>query len=80
MVIYDFSEDKMQVNEVTYDLKPYRKWLLSNHETLVINHFIKSLTVNGKQKRYFDWQTIYHTAFVYHFIHDYIKQLKTNLQ
>jgi hypothetical protein len=71
---YDYSEDLMSVDGDSFPLKPYRKWLISNHEELVSNHFIRSInTINGT-KHTFDWAHIYFIAGEYGFISDYLKQ------
>jgi len=72
---YDFSKDIMVIEGVEYPLKPYRKWLAENHERLVTGHFIKALTIGGKTKFYYDWQTIYFLADEYLFLKDYLKTL-----
>jgi len=72
---YDYSEDLMVIDGVNYPLKPYRKWLIINHEELVSNHFIKSITTLSGQKQTFDWAHIYFVAGEYGFISSYIKTL-----
>jgi len=72
---YDFSKDTMVIDGVEYPLKPYRNWLKENHERLVSGHFVKALTIAGKTKFYYDWQTIYFLAEEYLFINEYIKTL-----
>jgi len=63
---------------IEYSLSNYRKWLTINHQELCLGNFIKSLTILGKTKKYFDWQTIYHISFEYQFINNYIhEQLAT---
>lgn len=75
---YNYSKDIMVVDSVEYPLKPYRKWLIENHDSLVSGHFIKSLHVLGKTKFYFDWQTIYLKASEYQFLNDYIHELSAD--
>lgn len=75
---YDYSKDLMSVEGVEYKLGPYRKWLMSNHESLCSGHFVKALRVAGKTKFYFDWQTIYHLSQEYGFLTQYIEYDKSN--
>ena len=72
---YDFSKDIMVFEGKEYPLKPYRKWLIANHERLVSGHFVKALTMGDKTKFYYDWQTIYFLSEEYLFLNDYIKTL-----
>ena len=73
---YNFSTDTMSHNSKEYPLKPYRKWLINNHEQLVTGHFIKALTVGDKTKFTYDWQSIYFKAEEYQFLHAYLKELQ----
>lgn len=77
-IMYDFNKDRMVISGVEYDLKPYRKWLARNHESLVQKHFIKAITIENKTKLTFDWQHIYFVADEYNFINDYINELHSN--
>jgi hypothetical protein len=72
---YDYSLDIVIRDGVEYQLKPYRKWLLTNHESLVVGHFVKALRAGDKTKFYYDWQTIYFLASEYGFFQDYIDSL-----
>jgi hypothetical protein len=71
-MLHDFSRDVMVIDGVEHPLKPYRKWLLVNHESLVTGHFIKSLRVGEIVKFYYDWQTIYFLASEYGFLNNYL--------
>lgn len=68
---YDFAQDTMSIEGVRYELKPYRKWLISNHEQIVQGHFIKALQVGGRTKMTFDWQAIYYKAENYNILEAY---------
>lgn len=72
---YNYSKDIMSDSSGTYQLAFYRKWLTENHEKLVTSHFVKSLTVGGRTKFYFDWLSIYQTADRYGFLKNYIHEL-----
>lgn len=72
---YDYSLDVLILGDTEYALKPYRKWLLTNHESLVTGHFVKALKVGNLTKFYYDWQTIYFLASEYGFLQDYIDSL-----
>lgn len=72
---YDFVEDVMRVDATSYPLKDYRKWLMENHEPLVIGHFIKAISSGGRTKFTYDWQSIYFIAEEYDIVSNYIKQL-----
>lgn len=74
---YDYSKDLMTIDSVDYPLKPYRKWLMNNHESLCSGHFIKALTVLDKTKFYYDWQSIYLKSSEYEFLKNYIHELST---
>jgi hypothetical protein len=69
---YDFGKDVMIVEGVEHPLKPYRKWLIQNHEQLVNGHFVKALSIGGKVKFYYDWQAVYFLAHEYGFLHKYL--------
>jgi hypothetical protein len=69
---YDFVKDVMIIEGVEYALKPYRKWLIQNHEQLVNGHFIKALTVGGQTKFYYDWQAVYFLSAEYGFVNNYL--------
>ena len=73
---YDYTKDIVITNGVEHQLKPYRKWLLANHESLVVGHFVKALTIGGKTKFYYDWQTIYFLASEYGFFENYLNENK----
>lgn len=62
----------------TYSLKPYRKWLITNRESLCDGHFIRTIIHKGKFKHTYDWQSIYHRSEVYLFLWDYIKYYEGN--
>jgi hypothetical protein len=68
----------MVIDGVDYPLKPYRKWLTMNHDSLVSGHFVKALQVLGHTKFYFDWQSIYLKASEYQFLNDYLHELSAN--
>lgn len=72
---YDFSKDIMVVDGTEYPLKPYRQWLMKNHERLVTGHFVKALSIAGRTKFYYDWQTVYFLAEEYLFLKTYIETL-----
>lgn len=72
---YDYSKDIVSVDGVDYELKPYRKWLMQNHEPLVVGHFVKAIRAGNQTKFYYDWQTIYFLAHEYGFFQDYIGSL-----
>jgi hypothetical protein len=72
---YDYSKDIVSVDGVDYELKPYRKWLMRNHESLVVGHFVKAIKVGSQTKFYYDWQTIYFLANEYGFFQDYVSSL-----
>lgn len=74
MTNYDYREDVFVIDGVKFPLKPYRKWLLKNHEELVLNNHIKTLVVMGKTKRTFDWQHIFFLAETYHFLNTYLNE------
>lgn len=71
VIKYNYNDDTMTLDGVVYDLKSYRKWLISNHEQLCQGHFIKAITVGGKTKFTYDWQSIYAISETYNFIKDY---------
>jgi len=71
---YDFKLDILLVNNNSYSLKDYRKWLLNNHETLCQKHFIKALTIGGVTKFTFDWQGVYNTSERYNFLKNFIDE------
>lgn len=72
---YDYSKDIVSVDGVDYELKPYRKWLMRNHESLVVGHFVKAIKIGSQTKFYYDWQTIYFLANEYGFFQDYVSSL-----
>lgn len=74
-VKYDYSKDTMNVDGVEYPLRPFRKWLISNHEGMVQKHFIKALTTVHGTKYTFDWAHIYFLASEYGFLTNYLKTL-----
>jgi hypothetical protein len=76
--MYDYVKDTMVVSGTSYDLKPYRKWLARNHESLVQKHFIKAIAVGFKTKFTYDWQHIYFVAEEYNFLKDYLNELHSN--
>lgn len=71
---YDFRQDIMTIDGVKYKLRPYRKYLLQEHNSLVTGHFIKAITAGDITKFTYDWQTIYFLAAEYFFLRDYIEQ------
>jgi len=73
---YDFSKDVMVIDGNEYPLKPYRHWLMQNHERLVTSHFIKALTIGDKTKFYYDWQAIYFLSAEYEFVKDYLNTIQ----
>lgn len=72
--MYDFSEDTMTYNGVTYQLQPYREWLIRNHEELCTGHFIKAIRSGGKTLFTYDWQSIYLKSQQYAFINQFIRE------
>lgn len=72
---YDYSKDIVSVDGVDYELKPFRKWLMQNHESLVVGHFVKAIRIGSQTKFYYDWQTIYFLASEYGFFQNYIDSL-----
>lgn len=72
--MYDFSEDTMTYNGVTYQLQPYREWLVYNHEQLCTGHFIKAIRSGGKTLFTYDWQSIYLKSQQYGFIDNFIRE------
>lgn len=77
MVKYDYIEDNMTVNGVEYQLRPYRVWLVQNHEQLCSGHFIKAIRVGDRTRFTYDWQTIFLKAEEYQFINDYIHEVNS---
>ena len=76
-VHYDYKIDAVCVANVFYALKDYRKFLLGNHPDLCQNHFIKAITVGGKTKFTFDWQSIYAIASRYKYLNNFINEQET---
>ena len=72
---YDYSKDIMILDGQDYDLKPYCKWLMANHESLVVGHFVKAIQIGKETKFYYDWQTIYFLASEYGFLQTYLNSL-----
>jgi hypothetical protein len=72
---YDYSKDILIIDGKEYALKPYRKWLMHNHESLVVGHFVKAINIGKDTKFYYDWQTIYFLANEYGFFNDYLATL-----
>lgn len=72
---YDYSKDILIMDGVEYQLKPFRKWLMRNHESLVVGHFVKAIRSGDQTKFYYDWQTIYFLASEYGFLQSYIDSL-----
>lgn len=62
----------MNVEGADYQLSAFRKWLLTNHEELVQNHFVKAVRVKGGVKFTYDWQHIYFIAEQYDFTKQFI--------
>lgn len=69
---YDYSKDIVLHNDVEYALKPYRRWLMENHESLVSGHFVKAIYSRGKIRFTYDWSTIYFLANEYGFFENYL--------
>lgn len=72
---YDYSKDILILDGEEYALKPYRKWLMANHESLVVGHFVKAIKIGKETKFYYDWQTIYFLSSEYGFLSNYIASL-----
>ncbi len=72
--VYNYKIDAVQIDGTWYGLKPYRTWLLNHYPDLCQNHFIKAITVGGKTKFTFDWQSIYATAERYKYLNNYINE------
>lgn len=77
MVKYDYIEDIMIVDGVEYQLRPYRIWLIQNHEQLCSGHFIKAIRVGDKTRFTYDWQTIYFKSEEYQFLNNYMHEINT---
>lgn len=77
MVKYDYIEDNMHVDGVEYQLRPYRIWLVQNHEQLCSGHFIKAIRVGDRTRFTYDWQTIFFKAEEYQFLNDYINEVNS---
>lgn len=78
MVIkYDYTGDLVVVKGVEYPLKPYRIWLIQNHEQLCSGHFIKAIRVGDRTRFTYDWQTIFLKAEEYQFLNDYINEINS---
>lgn len=73
---YDYLTDTMSVDGHVYELKPYRKWLISNHEEMVKRHFIKAIQTANGTKYTFDWSHIYFLASEYDLLSNYLKSIK----
>lgn len=77
MIKYDYIEDNMTVDGVEYQLRPYRVWLIQNHEQLCSGHFIKAIKVGDRTRFTYDWQTIFLKAEEYQFLNDYIHEVNS---
>lgn len=72
---YDYSKDTMTIDGTEYHLRPYRKWLIQNHEGLCAGSFIKAISVGDITKYTYDWDTIYFKAAQYEFLNQYLKTI-----
>lgn len=77
MIKYDYTRDILTLEDVEYQLDPYRRWLISNHEQLCNGHFIKAIHIGKETKFTYDWQSIYLKAEEYQFLNDYIHERNT---
>lgn len=77
LIKYDYIEDNMTVDGVEYQLRPYRVWLIQNHEQLCSGHFIKAIRVGDRTRFTYDWQTIFLKAEEYQFLNDYIHEVNS---
>ena len=73
---YDYSNDIMNIDGSDYQLKPYRKWLISNHEEMVQRHFVKAISTPRGTKYTFDWSHIYFLASEYGLLSNYLKSIQ----
>ena len=78
VIYYDYINDLMTLEGVSYPLSPFRKWLLFNHEQLCTAHFIRSIKVGKKTKFTYDWQHIFFIANEYNFTKQYIHELQNS--
>lgn len=69
---YDYTKDIAIRDGIEYPLKPYRQWLMKNHESLVSGHFVKAIYSRGKIRFTYDWSTIYFLANEYGFFENYL--------
>lgn len=77
-ISYNYLTDTMEIDGTEYPINPYRKWLLANHEELCSGHFVKALSILGKTKFYYDWQSIFLKASEYKFLNNYLNELSTD--
>lgn len=75
MIKYDYTQDILTIDGKVVELKPFRKWLLANHEQLCSGHFVKAIKVGHKIKFTYDWQSIYLKAEEYQFLNQYINEV-----
>ena len=72
-VNYNFSEGYFNFRRKRYYLKDYQKYLLKYYSELCLKYFLRSLPIGeGKYKRIFAWETIYHEAEKKGILIDYI--------
>jgi hypothetical protein len=74
---YNFLDDTLTFNGASYELHPYRIWLIQNYEQLCSGHFIKAIRVGDRTKFTYDWQTIFLKAEEYLFLNQYIDEYIT---
>lgn len=67
----------MVVEGKSYPLKPFRQWLLSNHEQLCNGHFIKAVRLKDRTKFTYDWQHIYFLADQYQFTKQFTDEINS---
>ena len=73
---FDYRVNKLKTEGGEYDLDDLRRWLLRNHEQLVMNHFIKTIQTYKGPKPTYDWQTVFFTADTYGYITNFINEQK----
>lgn len=73
---FDYRVNKLKTEGGEYDLDDLRRWLLRNHEQLVMNNFIKTINTHSGTKSTFDWQYIFFLADTYGYITNFINEQK----
>ena len=61
-VMFDYGKDTVLINGIEYKLDRFREWLLMYHPTLCVNNFIRSIRVDHKTMRTYDWMAIFEIA------------------